>query len=92
MAEVFSRYSRRQRVDGKEITMQVKPGDKVILPKYAGNEIKLDGKELIIVRQSGHKHRGIKIFQRFVWEAIMAKQIQYGEEAPFSGSGHQCAC
>lgn len=39
-------------VDGKEIAMQVKPGDKVIYSKYAGNEIKLDGKELIIVRQS----------------------------------------
>ena len=39
-------------VDGKEITLQVKPGDKVIYSKYAGNEIKLDGKELIIVRQS----------------------------------------
>ena len=39
-------------VDGKEITMQVKPGEKVIYSKYAGNEIKLDGKELIIVRQS----------------------------------------
>ncbi len=39
-------------VDGKEVTMQVKPGDKVIYSKYAGNEIKLDGKELIIVRQS----------------------------------------
>ena len=39
-------------VDGKEITMQVKPGDKVIYSKYAGNEIKLDGKEMIIVRQS----------------------------------------
>ena len=39
-------------VEGKEITMQVKPGDKVIYSKYAGNEIKLDGKELIIVRQS----------------------------------------
>ncbi|MGI6182941.1 MAG: co-chaperone GroES [Candidatus Fimadaptatus sp.] len=39
-------------VDGKEIVMQVKPGDKVIYSKYAGNEIKLDGKEMIIVRQS----------------------------------------
>ncbi|HIU46198.1 MAG TPA: co-chaperone GroES [Candidatus Fimadaptatus faecigallinarum] len=39
-------------VDGKEVTMQVKPGDKVIYSKYAGNEIKLDGKEMIIVRQS----------------------------------------
>lgn len=39
-------------VDGKEVTMQVKVGDKVIYSKYAGNEIKLDGKEMIIVRQS----------------------------------------
>ena len=39
-------------VDGKEITMQVKPGDKVIYSKYAGTEVKLDGKELIIVRQT----------------------------------------
>ena len=39
-------------VDGKEIEMQVKTGDKVVYSKYAGNEIKLDGEELKIVRQS----------------------------------------
>lgn len=39
-------------VDGKEITMYVKPGDKVIFSKYAGTEVKLDGNEYIIVRQS----------------------------------------
>ena len=39
-------------VDGKEVTMQVKPGDKVIYSKYAGNEVKLEGKEYIIVRQN----------------------------------------
>ena len=39
-------------VDGKEVSMQVKVGQKVIYSKYAGNEIKLDGKEMIIVRQS----------------------------------------
>ena len=39
-------------VDGKEVTMQVKPGDKVIYSKYAGNEVKLDGEEYIIVRQN----------------------------------------
>ena len=39
-------------VDGKEITMQVKPGDKVIYSKYAGNEVKLEGEEYIIVRQN----------------------------------------
>ena len=39
-------------VDGKEITMHVKAGQKVIYSKYAGTEVKIDGDELIIVRQS----------------------------------------
>ena len=39
-------------VDGKEVTMQVKVGDKVIYSKYSGNEVKLDGEEYIIVRQN----------------------------------------
>ena len=39
-------------VDGKEITMQVKPGDQVIYSKYAGTEVKLEGVEYIIVKQS----------------------------------------
>ena len=39
-------------VDGKEVTMQVKPGDKVIYSKYAGNVVKLEGEEYIIVRQN----------------------------------------
>lgn len=39
-------------VDGKEVTMTVKIGDKVIISKYAGTEIKLDGTEYSIVRQS----------------------------------------
>ena len=39
-------------VDGKEVVMQVKPGDKVIYSKYSGNEVKLDGEEYIIVRQN----------------------------------------
>ena len=39
-------------VDGKEVKMTVKAGDKVIYSKYAGNEVKLDGVEYIIVRQS----------------------------------------
>ncbi|MCL2223746.1 MAG: co-chaperone GroES [Defluviitaleaceae bacterium] len=39
-------------VDGKEIKMEVKPGDKVIYSKYAGTEVKLDKDEFIIVRQS----------------------------------------
>ena len=39
-------------VDGKEITMHVQAGQKVIYSKYAGTEVKIDGQELIIVRQS----------------------------------------
>lgn len=39
-------------VDGKEVTMHVKEGDKVIYSKYAGNEVKLDGEEYIIVKQN----------------------------------------
>lgn len=39
-------------VDGKEVTMQVKVGDKVIYQKYAGTNVKIDGEELIIVKQN----------------------------------------
>jgi chaperonin GroES len=39
-------------VDGKEVTMQVKVGDKVLYSKYAGSEFKIDGKEVTILRQS----------------------------------------
>ena len=39
-------------VDGKEVVMQVKPGDKVIYSKYSGTEVKLDDKEYIIVNMS----------------------------------------
>ena len=39
-------------VDGKEVAMHVKAGDRVVYSKYAGTEIKLDKEEFIIVRQS----------------------------------------
>ncbi len=39
-------------VDGKEVTMNVKVGDKVLCSKYAGSEFKIDGKEVTILRQS----------------------------------------
>ncbi len=39
-------------VDGKEVKMEVAVGDKVICSKYAGTEVKLDGQEYMIVRQS----------------------------------------
>ena len=39
-------------VDGKDIVMYVKAGDKVITSKYSGTEIKLDGEDLVVVRQN----------------------------------------
>jgi chaperonin GroES len=39
-------------VDGKEVAMTVKVGDRVIASKYAGTEVKADGVEYTIVRQS----------------------------------------
>ena len=38
-------------VDGKEVVMTVKVGDKVITSKYSGTEVKIDGEEYTIVRQ-----------------------------------------
>ena len=39
-------------VDGKEVKMEVKPGDQVIYSKYAGTEVKLEEEEYIVVRQN----------------------------------------
>ena len=39
-------------VDGHEVVMELKVGDKVLLSKFAGTEVKLDGEEYTIVRQS----------------------------------------
>ena len=39
-------------VDGKEVKMEVKTGDKVIYSKYAGTEVELDDEEYIIVKQN----------------------------------------
>lgn len=39
-------------VDGKEIKMELNKGDKVIYSKYAGTEVKVEGEEYIIIRQS----------------------------------------
>lgn len=39
-------------VDGKEVKMEVKVGDKVIYSKYTGTDVKLEEKEYVIVRQS----------------------------------------
>ena len=39
-------------IDGKEVKMEVKAGDQVIYSKYAGNEVKLEDEEYIIVKQN----------------------------------------
>ncbi|MBR4131707.1 MAG: co-chaperone GroES [Oscillospiraceae bacterium] len=39
-------------IDGNEVKMVVKPGDRVVTSKYSGTEVKLDGTEYVIVRQS----------------------------------------
>ena len=39
-------------VDGKEITMELRVNDKVIFQKYAGTEVKIEGQEYTILRQS----------------------------------------
>ena len=39
-------------LDGKEVKMVVKEGDTVLYSKYSGSEFKLDGEEVVIVRQS----------------------------------------
>ena len=39
-------------VDGKEIVMELKVGDKVLTSKYSGTEVKVDGEEYTILRQS----------------------------------------
>ena len=39
-------------IDGKEIVMQVKVGDKILYSKYAGSDFKINGVELTVLRQS----------------------------------------
>jgi len=39
-------------IDGKEVKMEVKKGQKVITGKYSGTNVKIDGEELLIVKQA----------------------------------------
>ena len=39
-------------VDGKEIKMELSVGDNVLISKYSGTEVKIDGEEYTILRQS----------------------------------------
>jgi chaperonin GroES len=50
-AEVVAVGSGRTLKDGKKVPLEVKVGDKVLVGKYSGSEIKLDGKEYLILRE-----------------------------------------
>lgn len=39
-------------IDGKEVSMQIKVGDVVLYSKYSGNDFKVDGKDVTILRQA----------------------------------------
>ena len=39
-------------IDGQDVEMEVDPGDKVIMGKYSGTRVKIDGEEYTIVRQN----------------------------------------
>ena len=39
-------------IDGKEVKMQVKEGDKVLFARYSGSQFKIDGQEVVIIKQS----------------------------------------
>ena len=52
-------------VDGKEIVMSVKPGDKVIAAKYSGTDIKIDGEEYTVVYRDSYLDEAITVLENF---------------------------
>ncbi len=50
-AEVVAVGSGRALKDGKKVPLEVKVGDKVLVGKYSGSEVKLDGDELLILKE-----------------------------------------
>src|SRR6204780_3238799 len=50
-ADVIAVGAGKRLDDGKLVPLDVKPGDRILLGKYSGSEIKLDGEELLIVRE-----------------------------------------
>jgi chaperonin GroES len=50
--EVLSVGPGRLLDSGKRVDMEVKPGDSVLFAKYAGTEVKLDGTEYLVIRES----------------------------------------
>jgi chaperonin GroES len=51
MGEVIAAGSGKKTEEGKIIPLDVKKGDKVLFSKYSGNEIKLEGEELLIMKE-----------------------------------------
>jgi len=51
IAEVVAIGTGKVKDDGSVIPMTVKVGDKVLTSKYSGTEVKVDGEELIIIKQ-----------------------------------------
>ena len=49
--EVIAVGAGKYREDGSRQTLDVKPGDRILLGKYSGSEVKLEGEELLIVRE-----------------------------------------
>ncbi|HZT36848.1 MAG TPA: co-chaperone GroES [Bryobacteraceae bacterium] len=49
--EVVSVGKGKRLEDGKIVPLDVKPGDRILFGKYSGNEIKIDGEELLIMRE-----------------------------------------
>jgi len=50
-AEVVAVGPGRQTEEGKRITMDVKKGDKILIGKYSGTEVKIEGDEYVILRE-----------------------------------------
>jgi chaperonin GroES len=50
-AEVIAVGSGRTLKDGKKVPLEVKVGDKVLIGKYSGSEVKVDGTEYVILKE-----------------------------------------
>jgi chaperonin GroES len=50
-AEVLAVGNGKVLEDGKRVALEVKVGDRILFSKYSGNEIKVDGDELLIIRE-----------------------------------------
>ena len=58
-AEVIAIGSGRTLKDGKKVALDVKVGDRVLIGKYSGSEVKLDGTEYLILKEDDVRHREI---------------------------------